>query len=130
METFITKLFEQFQTSEDSFNVNENAWDELGKNLSFPLSKTFNHFGTHLAKMYNQGTLTYEFCDTAINIAWEDWNKIFNLGNEVIPPDFFEVYEAFDAGEYYRKDDKSDNPVAEHTDPLIQVFLKRIKTEI
>ena len=31
----------------------------------------------------------------------------------------FEIYEAFDAGEYHRKHDKTDDPVAEFTDPAI-----------
>lgn len=42
-----------------------------------------------------------------------------------VPYPFYDVFEAFDAGEYHRKTDKSDNPVAEHTDPMIAELLAK-----
>ena len=129
MEEFIAKLFLRFKSDTDKFYVSTDAWRQLSKDVSLTLTETFDHFGTQLAKMYDQGVLDYEFCDSLVNIAWSDWLDPFNdeKGNSW-PKDFYEVYEAFDAGEYYRKDDKSDDPVAEHTDPMIQDFLERIKS--
>lgn len=124
MKEFIAKLFADFKSGEDEFYVNANTWRELSKEALLPLSKTLDCFGTCLAKMYDQGDLDYEFCDALVNIAFSD--ALDSKGNW--PTDFYEVYEAFDAGEYYRKDDKSDDPVAEHTNPMIQEFLERINS--
>ncbi len=41
-----------------------------------------------------------------------------------IPFPFYDVYEAFDAGEYHRKEDRSDDPVADFTDPMISELLR------
>ena len=128
MEEFITKLYADFKSEGDEFYVSTDTWRQLSKEVSLSLTATFDRFATHLADMYDKGVLNYEFCDSLVNMAWSDWLDPFNdeKGN-AWPNDFFEVYEAFDAGEYYRKDDKSDDPVADHTDPMIKDFLNRIK---
>ena len=129
MEEFITKIFIDYKKHEDEFYVSTDTWRQLSNDVLLPLTETFDLFGTHLAKMYDQGVLDYEFCDSLVNIAWSDWLAIFDKENgSKWPADFYEVYEAFDAGEYYRKDDKSDDPVADHTDPMIRDFLERIKS--
>jgi len=131
MEEFIAKLYNDFQRDGDEFYVGTDFWRQLSKRVSLSLTETFDSFATHLARMYNEGNLNYEFCDSLVNMAWSDWLEPFNdeKGNSW-PSDFFEVYEAFDAGEYYRSEDKSDDPVADHTNPMIQDFLNRIKTNI
>ena len=131
MEEFIAKLFINFKRDGEEFYVSTNTWRKLSKKVSLSLTETFDCFGTQLAKMYDQGVLNYEFCDSLVNIAWSDWLDPFNdeKGN-TWPSDFYEVYEAFDAGEYYRNDDKSDDPIADHTNPMIQDFLKRVKSDI
>jgi len=124
MKEFIAKLFVDFKSGEDEFYVSTDTWRELSKAALLPLSKTLDFFAICLAKMYVQGDLNYEFCDALVNIAFTE--VLAAKGNW--PTDFYEVYEAFDAGEYYRTDDKSDDPVAEHTDPMIQDFLDRINS--
>ena len=42
------------------------------------------------------------------------------------PSTFFEVFEAFDAGEVHRRADKSDDPVGELTNPEIASIIARL----
>ena len=129
MEEFITKLFVDFKKSEDEFYVGTETWQILSQKTTLSLSETFDRFGTSLAKLYDAGDLNYEFCDALVNIAFSDFLGLFdNENGEPWPTDFYEVYEAFDAGEYYRKDDKSDDPVMDHTDFMIREFLIRIES--
>lgn len=130
MEDFIAKLFIDYKRDEAEFYVSTDTWRQLSKDFSLSLTETFDSFGTHLAKMYQKGDLNYEFCDALVNIAFSDWLGPIDDESEKWPADFYEVYEAFDAGEYYRKDDKSDDPVADHTDPMIREFLERIRSNV
>jgi len=85
----------------------------------------FNHWGFYnsaaleIAKGYHRGELSFSFCDGVMNDLWSGVQQGFGPGNNAMPKPFFKIYEAFDAGEYHRKDDKSDDPVADFTDPAI-----------
>ncbi|TDK31886.1 hypothetical protein E2F50_19710 [Rhizobium deserti] len=85
----------------------------------------YNSAALEIAKGYHRGELSYTFCDGVINDLWSGVQKGFGPDKNEMPEPFFEVYEAFDAGEYYRKPDKSDDPVAEFTDPAIAELATR-----
>ena len=75
-----------------------------------------------VARAYHSGRLSYTVCDDVMNDLW--W--IVMSGRPIrIPPLLREVFEAFDAGEYHRKKDRSDDPVADHTDPWITEIVLR-----
>jgi hypothetical protein len=130
MEEFIKQLFVSFSKHEDEFFVGTDTWYILSKDVSLSLSGTLNYFATCLANMYYRGDLNYEFCDALVNIAWSDILSEFGgEKTDAWPSDFYEVYEAFDAGEFHRKEDKSDDPEIDHTVPLIREFLERINSK-
>ena len=125
MKKILSQMYSSFQKNKDEFHVYPDFWDDITANLQ-PI-EAFNLFATELARLYEKRILDYEFCDFLINEAWSEWMFTFLEQNEnTIPVDFYEVYEAFDAGEYYRTKDKSDDPVADHTNPQIKQFLERI----
>lgn len=85
----------------------------------------YNSTALQIARMYNRGELTYEFCDNAMNDLWSAVLAALSPKSDQLPEPFFEIYEAFDAGEYHRRADRSDDPIADFTDPLIAALLTR-----
>jgi hypothetical protein len=79
----------------------------------------YNSAALEIAKGYHRGELNYTFCDSVMNDLWSGVQEGFGPGKNDVPEPFFEIYEAFDAGEYHRKHDKTDDPVVEFTDPAI-----------
>lgn len=74
-----------------------------------------------VARGYRDGQLTYEVADAIMNDLW----PIFlDRSSDVVSP-FWDVFEAFDAGEYHRCPDRSDDPVVAYTDPMIAELLAR-----
>lgn len=86
----------------------------------------YNSAALQIARHYQEGLLTYGFCDRVMNDLWNAVQAGFTNDNNSVPEPFFQIYEAFDAGEYHRAKDKSDDPVADFTDPLIANLLLRL----
>lgn len=94
--------------------------DLWSSRLSLSVPTFLNEISRALALAYQAGDSSYEFCDSLINDLWAIFMDRVGKPNEIKCPDLFiEVYDAFDAGEYHRSPDKSDNPVADYTDPQI-----------
>ena len=79
-----------------------------------------------VARRYASGELTFDTADAIVNAL-----NLLPLGFESPavasrPALFWEIYLAFDSGEFHRTRDRSDNPVAEHTVPAIQALLARL----
>ena len=79
----------------------------------------YNSAALEIAKGYHRGELSYTFCDGVMNDLWSGVQEGFGPGKNEVPEPFFEIYEAFDAGEYHRRHDKTDDPVVEFTNPAI-----------
>ncbi|WP_074965712.1 hypothetical protein [Paracoccus aminovorans] len=84
----------------------------------------FNLIGLMIAERYAANMLSYQICDSIMNYLWRAWLDGVEDGGHV-PQPFYEIYEAFDAGEYPRTPDGSDDPVKDHTDPWIADILSR-----
>lgn len=123
MDEHILKLYDDFIKDGDEFFLSQDTWLDLSKLKSLSIEVTFNLFFTRIAYLYNQRRVNYEFCDLLINAAYGEWLFSHDVVSVGFPPMFLQVYEAFDAGEYHRKDDMSDDPIAEFTNPLVQTFL-------
>lgn len=85
----------------------------------------YNSAALEIAKGYHRRELSYTFCDGVMNDLWSGVQEGFGLGNNEVPEPFYQIYDAFDAGEYHRKLDKSHDPVAEFTDPAIAELATR-----
>lgn len=82
--------------------------------------------GIEIAKRYHFGERSFEFSDSLVNDLWGLLIDRVAHNNDIRwPDDFYEVYEAFDAGEFHRLPDRSDNPQADFTKPLIAAFLAK-----
>jgi hypothetical protein len=87
----------------------------------------FNLIGLNIARRYRAGALDYEVCDAIINDLWSVLTH--RVEDLVMPSPFFEIYLAFDAGEFYRTADCSDTPEQDHTIPMIDKILEQFPHE-
>ncbi|MEX0302736.1 MAG: hypothetical protein AB3N24_09965 [Leisingera sp.] len=78
-----------------------------------------------VARSYQFQSISYQTADDVMNDLWRLFQERFLANATELPSPFWDVFEAFDAGEYHRRPDKSDNPVADHTDPMIAELLTR-----
>ncbi|WP_423141695.1 hypothetical protein ACOYW6_12835 [Parablastomonas sp. CN1-191] len=78
-----------------------------------------------LARGYHERRYSFEFCDIVVN---DLYGRMIEKQLQTPPPAwpklFWRVFEAFDAGEFHRQPDKSDDPVAEFTDPEIAEIVR------
>jgi len=94
------------------------------RGLSLP--DLLDKIGIEIAKRYHSGQDYFELSDSLVNDLWG--LLIFRVANNDYirwPDDFYEVYNAFDAGEFHRLPDRSDDPQADFTKPLIAAFLAK-----
>lgn len=72
-----------------------------------------------IGKRFLDGTLAYEDGDEIMNTVWS-----FALRRDEIPKTMYAIYEAFDAGEYFRESDSEDvDPVEKYTRPALSKLL-------
>lgn len=69
-------------------------------------------------------SVSFEFCDAVVNQLWGLLIEKQRSGAFTPPGLFMRVYEAFDAGEYHRTADASDDPIATFTDPQIAAIVR------
>jgi hypothetical protein len=81
--------------------------------------QVYDAFGRYFALAFHQQRLPFAFCDAVMN----DLEWIASNTDDRRPVLFLKVYFAFDAGEYHRAADRSDDPVATHTVPAIAAIV-------
>ena len=101
--------------------------DRWIKSMGCSVSEVYETIAAELAKGYSQGRYSFELCDDIANELFRAWGQMAlrdpTKGN--FPELFYEVFLAFDAGEFHHLPDKSDDPVKDYTDPLIAKILVR-----
>src|SRR5690242_9837119 len=89
--------------------------------------RLYDDMAAELARGYAERRYSFEFCDGAVNALYGVVIEgQLRTPQPPWPPLFNRVFEAFDAGEYHRHDDKTDDPVAEHTDRMIATILSEL----
>jgi hypothetical protein len=109
------------ETKENLSNDDVVRWAGRLDNWDF-----YNSAALEVARKYHQGQLTYSFCDWLMNQLWRSVVEGLTSDNGRVPEPFYEIFQAFDAGEYYRTKDKSDDPISDFTDPMIAELVSRI----
>ncbi len=121
-QTFIETMRNQFaidanrpwsieQTDIDR-HTGSNAREELG---------LYNEVAQALATGFHSGDLTFEFCDAVVNGLYAVLIEGLSREPQQPWPDlFYQVFVAFDEGEYRHKADAADvDPIAKYTKPMI-----------
>lgn len=73
-------------------------------------AQVYDEFARYLVYAFYDKRLSFGFCDILMNNLFALQNTL----NDGQSDPFWAVFLAFDAGEYHRKHDKSDDPVREH----------------
>jgi hypothetical protein len=127
IDKYFSKLCEKYASEgapaqDDPIAVDFDLIDDWAWRCGVPIGALRDEFAIRIAQGFRSGDLSFELCDEVVNdLFWICYHKrVLD-----VPPAFDEVYGAFDAGEYYRTPDQSDDPVADHTVPMIEEFLKK-----
>lgn len=80
----------------------------------------FDRIATWLALGFNNSELSFGFCDAVVN----DIFGVITSSDEPTPKHFWEIYLAFDAGEYYHNRDE--DPVPTYTRPAIAAIIAKL----
>lgn len=84
-------------------------------------SALYDAIALKLALGFQRRTVEFAFCDQVVN----DLHAVISVRNEARPELFWSVFLAFDAGEFYRDDDRSIDPVEAFTRPQIAAILRK-----
>jgi hypothetical protein len=100
-----------------------NRWNELTSGTTRSL---LGEIGLYLAGGFHSSELPFWFCDAIANDLFvimthespaEDWSDVL-----------FEVYCAFDEGEYQHREKQDDDPVEVYTRPMVAQILAKFST--
>jgi hypothetical protein len=101
-------------------DIDQYTGGDITKEVAF-----YNQAAATLAKGFQAGTLSFEFCDIVANELYG--TLIAGQSREPQPPwpdIFYDVFLAFDEGEYQHRDDGADvDPVEAYTRPMIARLL-------
>lgn len=75
----------------------------------------YDRIAIYLARGFHRSELDFDFCDKIVNTI----HGIISGLDEDRPRLFWDVFLAFDSGEFYRDNDRSRDPIEEITRPLI-----------
>lgn len=125
-EILLSRLEEHGSTFADGSDV-----DRWAMGLGLTVSDFLDQIGAAVAVKYHAGLATFEFCDSLVNDLYSELISRIGAPNQIPWPNLFdEVYLAFDAGEFHRSADKTDNPVADYTDPLVAKIVAKLSSPI
>jgi hypothetical protein len=80
-----------------------------------PRSVLYDRIAIYLARGFHSSELPFAFCDAVVN----DISGVITSADENRPELFWEVYLAFDEGEYYHNNKRDEDPVEVYTRPRI-----------
>jgi hypothetical protein len=87
----------------------------------------YDGVAAELARGYFERRYSFDFCDAVVNQLYALMISKQHLDpSPPWPKLFWRVYEAFDAGEWHRLANKSDDPIAEFTDPEIAEIVREL----
>ncbi|MGR3624276.1 hypothetical protein [Pseudophaeobacter sp.] len=123
----LSDTFEAFSRPQEDHK----SWLEFGGRVEATLERWYgsavdvealHEIALTVAQNYHDQSIKYDAADRIKNCLW----PVFLAKTTDLPSPFWDVFEAFDAGEFHRKADKSDDPIKEYTDPMIAQILARV----
>lgn len=92
--------------------------------VGMPRQDLYDQLAIELARGFHASDLSFEFCDTVVN----EIHSVILFKNEQRPHFFWEVYLAFDSGEYYHDGNRDEHPAEAYTRPQIERILGAVAT--
>jgi hypothetical protein len=87
-------------------------------------SQVFEEIAMFLALSFNTSELSFEFCDALVNDLFGPYTDTSRPKSEL----FWDVYLAFDEGEYYHDSNRDEDPVETYTRPMIARIVEALET--
>lgn len=87
-------------------------------------SQFFGEIAKALALGFISSELSYQFCDAVVNDLFGSVTDTSGPRSEL----FWDVYDAFDQGEYYHGNNRDEDPVEVYTRPMIAKIVEGFKT--
>ena len=98
--------------------------DDWSRDGAVTRRRALDEAAVAIARAFEEGSLNFEVADEAVNDLWsialcidEDWSPLF-----------YEIYEAFDSGEW--SSDPKENPVETRTRPYVREILSRPEADL
>jgi hypothetical protein len=106
------------------------AFLEIARGFGETVESLLDRLSLHLAARYHAESLNFETADRVANRIWGLLHNSKPISELVFPDITLEIYEAFDAGEYYHRDDPpGTDPEIKYTRPLIERALQKYSTD-
>ncbi len=119
IETIFTEIVSRYE-DEATFFADAAEIDRWGARMGVNWLKSLDVISAELAKRYHSGLVSYEIGDAIANDLWGALiMRSGQVPNDDWPTLCQNVYFAFDAGEYRRKEDGDADPVELYTSPAI-----------
>ena len=80
----------------------------------------FDEIAKCLAQDFHTSELSFEFCDAVVN---DLFGPVTNTSGPK-PEVFWDVYSAFDEGEYYHGNNRDEDPVETYTRTMIDLIVR------
>jgi hypothetical protein len=109
----------------DPTYLNENDMERWCELTGDSRSALYDRIALYLARGFHNAELDFEFCDAIVN----DMFGIIISTPEGPPDLFYEVYNAFDAGEFTHAGNRDENPVEVYTRPTIREIVERLSSD-
>ncbi|PSH59230.1 hypothetical protein CU102_27670 [Phyllobacterium brassicacearum] len=87
-----------------------------------PRQDLYDQLAIGLARGFHASELSFEFCDTVVN----EIHSVMIFMNEQRPQFFWQIYLAFDSGEYYHDGNRDEDPGEAYTRPQIERVLDAV----
>ncbi|MGU7813163.1 hypothetical protein [Burkholderia sp. AW49-1] len=119
VDKFVYLLYACYPGNYDDFSIPEVCLKQCMGSQGEVLPERFDAIAIKLACGYHYGQLSYGFCDGAVNLLAGRLYSDVLVDRDTWPHLFWEIYLAFDAGEYYRSGERNIDPAEKYTRPLI-----------
>ncbi|WP_157381216.1 hypothetical protein [Burkholderia ubonensis] len=120
---FVGSLLSLYDEDPDQFDISQEYMERCAGPLGEVKPERFDALALELAHGYHDGKLSFAFCDSIVNIMVEKVYSDAAAQRETWPFLFWEVFLAFDAGEFSRPGERHIDPAEKYTKPLIAAIV-------
>jgi len=123
VRAILSEIRDVYQSSGQSSvtHFTEKDMQKWGNMLGALREVLYDKIASCLACGFHNLELTFEFCDSVMNGLHEFIVKV----NDERPDLFWDIYLAFDEGEYYHGNNRDDDPVEVYTRPMIAQIVEK-----
>ncbi|MGF6239752.1 hypothetical protein P3T42_001484 [Paraburkholderia sp. GAS38] len=128
-DKFIDLLRRRYEENPEQFSITQEHIERCTGPLGEVIPHRFDAFALVLARGYHDGQLSFAFCDAVVNIMVGKVHSDSVAQRDTWPPLFWDVFLAFDAGEFFRAGERHIDPAEKYTRPLIAKIIDESKND-